>query len=136
MLKKFRITIKTIALFSILSSASWICTNASEVCQLTDEYKEARKEIGKLVYGDESNYRRCQNSVSNYDYWKAYSKCAKNGGGKNVGGGCAHLAGRAKYFQVSDVGHCEIFKFEPTPELAQSMLEETVKAEGIKKCIK
>lgn len=108
--------------------------NSSEQCDLTNEYIKARSEVRKIIYGEDNNYRRCLNAASEIEYWRALSKCVEMGDGKNIGGGCAHLVGRGKYIQKPNNIHCEIFKFEPTPELAKNLLDEIVKERDIKKC--
>ena len=111
-------------------------TSASEKCSLTEDYVKARSEVGKIVYGDDNDYHRCQNAASEAEYWRALSVCIENSDGKNIGGGCAHLVGRGKYMQEPDTSHCEVFKFDPTPELAQNILDEIVTEKGIIKCKK
>lgn len=108
--------------------------NASEDCDLTDEYKAARKEAANIAYGSNNGYKKCLNSVSEYEYWVALSKCEEAGDGKNIGGGCAHLVSRGKYSTPADSSHCDRFKFEPSQELAKKVLQETVQENNIVKC--
>lgn len=102
-------------------------TYASEECVLTEEYKSARSEAAKIIFGSNNDYKKCQNAAYETEYWIALSKCVENGDGKNIGGGCAHLVGRGKYLNSPNINHCEAFKFNPTPKLAKELLAETVK---------
>ncbi|MDH5178064.1 MAG: hypothetical protein OEZ39_16290 [Gammaproteobacteria bacterium] len=105
-------------------------------CELTDPYKKARIEVGRMVFGENNDYMRCKNTAHKNEYWRALSKCLNKGDGKNIGGGCAHLVMRGEYINKPDLGHCEAFKFEPSKEMAKLLLEEMVKERGIKKCVK
>jgi len=118
-------------LFFLLVAVS---ANAAENCELTDEYKRVRKEVRDIVYGDNNDYGKCRNAAFNTEYWLALSKCVENGDGENIGGGCAHLVGRGKYLQPADTSHCEVFKLEPTRELAQSLLRQIVQERSVEKC--
>ena len=111
-------------------------TYASENCEPTEEYKSARSEVAKIIYGSDNDYKKCQNAAYKTEYWIALSKCQENDDGKNIGGGCAHLVGRGKYLKSPNTSHYEVFKFNPTPELAKDLLAETVKNMNIIKCKK
>ena len=110
--------------------------NATEICELTDEYKAARKEAVNMVYGSNNDYKRCLSAVTESEYWVSLSKCVEAGDGKNVGGGCAHLVSRDKYSTSIDSSHCNTFKFEPSKELAKKIVQETVQENKIIKCKK
>jgi len=109
--------------------------SASEKCELTDQYKKVRTQATLTVYGDDNDYSRCKNATRNFEYWAAFSKCVKNEG-KNTGSRCAHAVNSKKYRREFDVTHCEVFKFEPSKELAQKLIDESVKIQGIEKCKK
>lgn len=106
----------------------------SEECELSDEYKTARNEAAKIVYGSKNDYKKCLNAVIENEYWKAFSKCKEAGDGKNVGGGCAHLVNRGSYSSAVDSSHCDSFKFEPSKKLAEKLLQEMVQEKNIVKC--
>lgn len=107
---------------------------ASETCDVTKEYKAAHREVIRMVYGEDSDYRRCQKVASETEYWKALSKCVENGDGKYIGGGCAHLVGGGRHGREPDNGHCEAFAFQPSPELVEKLLDEVVREKNIEKC--
>jgi hypothetical protein len=66
---------------------------AEESCELTKDYQSARSEAYRTVRGPESPYSKCKDSMNEAHYWKAVAKCEVEGKGKNVGGGCQHIAG-------------------------------------------
>ncbi len=107
---------------------------SEETCELTDEYKALRIEVGKTIFGDDNSYKQCINSAHKNEYWKAISICENKGDGKNIGGGCAHLVSNGKYTKKSDISHCKIFHFEPTPELAIKLMAEETEYKKIPKC--
>ena len=105
-------------------------------CELTDSYKKVRIEVGRIVYGENNDYMKCKTTAHKNEYWRALSKCVIKGDGKNIGGGCSHLVMRGKYIQKPDLKHCEAFKFEPSKEMAKTLLEEIAKKREIQKCVK
>jgi len=111
---------------------------ASDTCEISDEYNQARKEVYRMVNGDNKPYQECKNSMHTAYHWKAVSACVAEGKGKNIGGGCSHLVGHGGYPREKvDVSHCEILKVEK-PENAKDLflkyLKEYVEQNDIVKC--
>ena len=103
-------------------------------CKLTEEYKKARREVSNIVYGSNNSYSKCKASGRNYGYWIDFAECVEKGEGEGVGGGCAHIAGHRINRKTIDVSHCDILKFEPSPEMASKLLKEIVLDQKIIKC--
>lgn len=101
----------------------------AQACHPTPEYEAAQLEAHQEVHGP---LRQCYTSVANWHFWKAYSECKAAGAGKNVGGGCAHIAGYRGATTPRDRAHCEILK--PTEAEFQEYLAYLVKERGINQC--
>ena len=120
----------------ILITVSLITQNllAEETCELSPEYLAERGQVALEVYGEENSYGECKEAAFSNEYWKAVAKCINAGDGENVAGSCFHLVGRGKYKEEPSIVHCEAFVFEPSPELAQEILNERVEEKRIIKC--
>ncbi len=78
---------------------------------MTEEYKEARKNIYFEAKKVHDSYNECRDSIQSAYYWKAVAACAKEGLGKNIGGGCGHLVSYGNYpMEQPDKSHCDVFK--------------------------
>ena len=92
-------------------SFSTFAFDKSESCELTNEYKEARKNIYFAVKKIHDSYNQCRSAIQSAYYWEAVAACAKEGLGKNIGGGCGHLVSNGDYpMEQADKSHCDIFK--------------------------
>ncbi|OZG73945.1 hypothetical protein BTA51_09195 [Hahella sp. CCB-MM4] len=109
-------------------------SHSSENCIVTDEYNAIRKEAREIVYGNDNSFARCKKSVEMAEYWRAMAKCESYGDGRDIGGGCAHLVGRGRYQEPVDMSHCDVFKFEPSRDLVNEIVEEQVQARGVRRC--
>ncbi|MES9970271.1 MAG: hypothetical protein ABW092_09570 [Candidatus Thiodiazotropha sp.] len=100
-------------------------------CVKTDEYVKAEIFINGFV---KYEYEKCTESVGNYNYWVAVAKCTKEGGGKNIAGGCQHVVGHTydPNRKRASGAHCEILK--KTKEDYLELLNKYVSEKGIKKC--
>ncbi|EKO3530815.1 hypothetical protein K5Y46_001867 [Vibrio fluvialis] len=100
-------------------------------CDLSDEYESIRVEARNELLED---YKRCISSVSEARYWYSYVQCLEAGDGENVGGGCAHIAGRGGNYKKPDINSdfCETLK--PVTEEYVEHTAYLVKERGISKC--
>ena len=106
-------------------------STGSSACTLTDEYKSAREEISKW---SRYEYQECITSVNDFYYWQEVSKCKIEGRGKNIGGGCQHVAGYTQSkVPESAYEHCQPLKV--IADEYEEALESYVKAEKIDKCL-
>jgi hypothetical protein len=116
----------------LIISISLFSVSVSAECDLTDEYREAR-----TMYVQEARraYDECSQSVSSADHWYKYVQCLEAGDGKNVGGGCGHLASfpsdRYKSLDISS-DFCKVLK--PTTDEMKENFYEYVGNVGIVKC--
>ena len=107
---------------------------ADDSCEMTKENKEARVEAYRSVKGSDSPYAKCKSSMQESLYWKAVLKCEVEEKGKNLGGGCQHVA-RYQVAKVEiDVSHCEILKPKDWKKEAQAYLESIIESRKIAKC--
>jgi len=104
--------------------------NANETIH-TAEYLKLRSEVYKQV---NMPYRECMDKVGSELYKKAYDNCKKEGKGKDVGGGCAHIASYATAIRENEPNpyeHCNTLK--ATRENFISSLKKAAKSKGIRK---
>ena len=107
---------------------------ADDSCEMTKEYKEARIEAYRTVKGSDSPYSKCKDSMHEALYWKAVSKCKVEEKGKNVGGGCQHVAVYQIAKEQIDVSHCKVLKPKDWKKEAQAYLEFIIESRKIAKC--
>ena len=107
---------------------------AEESCELTKDYQNARIKAYRVVRGSESPYSKCKDTMNEAHYWKAVAKCEIEGKGKNVGGGCQHVAGYQSLRIKVDVSHCEVLKPKEWKKEVKAYLEYFVESKHIVKC--
>lgn len=110
--------ISLVTLFFVLTSV-----HATE-CELTNEYKNARITTYKEL---NSSYKICRKSTSSAIFWRAVTKCTKEGRGEKIQGGCIHLLEYKNMHTKNDLKHCDILK--PT-----NYLQEFIKKNKTQKC--
>jgi len=118
--------------FIFLIMFLWGFSASSYACEPTKEYSQLRTEVYKAA---NDAYLKCTSAVSSAQYWFTFSQCFKAGDGKNVGGGCGHIAQYTgnKYKTLPiDREFCKILK--PESKEMSAALSEEVKEKGIKKC--
>ena len=101
----------------------------SFACELTEEYKQARTNAYREA---NEGYRACVASVGAYFHYKAVAKCTKEGRGKNVAGGCYHVAGYEQTKTPENSEHCKVLK--PTVEQVKEYFNSVVSEQNITKC--
>ena len=114
---------KIIAILLVLPSSYGVA------CELTEEYKQARTKIHREA---NEGYRSCVSSVGAYFHYKAVAKCTEEVRGKNVGGGCYHVAGYEQTSTTKDSEHCKVLK--PTTEQVKEYFNSVVEEKNITKC--
>ncbi|MFC1751284.1 hypothetical protein ACFL2V_21090 [Pseudomonadota bacterium] len=103
----------------------------SSACELTEEYKKARLEVTKWARYE---HQQCSKSVGTYYYWQEVAKCKEEGRGKNIGGGCQHVAGHTISKEPKGAReHCEILRV--SSEERKEALEKYMKEENISMCV-
>jgi len=102
---------------------------AGATCDLTEEYKNLRLATYKAL---REPFNQCRNSVEQWHYWKAFSKCEHQKAGEHVGGGCAHIAGLKVSTSRNDYNHCEVLR--PTDREFTEALDEEASSKGISQC--
>jgi len=116
----------------------WISTFAllfstfatAQPCDLTEEYMSERNQFFR---DSRYSYNECISSVNVAEYWRNVADCEERGAGKNIGGGCAHVAGRIpSKLGEADFQHCQVFYLSVSEihELWDMYVEE----EGITEC--
>ncbi len=109
----------------------FLLTPCTYACELSDEYKKARSEARKW---QRYEHEECFHSVSSYLYWQRVAKCKEEERGKNIGGGCQHVAG----YEMAGPSlktlskHCESLKI--SNEEREKALSEHIKQMKIQKC--
>lgn len=117
--------------FLLLPILIALSSTPAMACEFTDEYNSLRMKVYRLV---KEPYERCNDSVSNYFYWQEYVDCEARELGKNVAGGCAHIAEyKVGNKTIGKDEHCEILK--PTREEHEAYLEQAVREENVKVCV-
>ncbi len=98
-------------------------------CDLTEEYEKARVEAYREAH---EAYWSCEASVRSYFYYKTVAKCASEDRGKDVTGGCFHLAGYEQTSTEKDFQHCKVLK--PATEQVVEYFEAIVREQNITRC--
>jgi len=101
---------------------------SSDSCELTEEYKAARREAYKTAH---TSYKACLKSTTDAAYWRDYTECIKQNG-KNTGTYCMHVNQRNK-MNPDEIKHCKIL--DPTTEELIEYFHEVVSEKDITKCV-
>lgn len=102
-------------------------------CELTEEYKRARWEFQKPI---RENWHECENSISQANYWYAFSQCLKEQESQSeltvmCGRDAAHNSQNYEKVPINSE-HCSRFRVDYV--LSVRELEKEIERLGITKC--
>lgn len=93
-------------------------------CELTQEYREARREISTVL---RQQYYECTNAVSSYLYWKGVASCREG----DILRDCSHYSVDGEAYKALSE-HCEVLR--GSIEDRVSALQQYAKKSNIEKC--
>lgn len=113
----------------VLLASLLIFSFSGFACELTPEYSKLRAEVSEEI---RDPYNSCTKAARAHFFYKAVAKCREAGRGKNIGGGCFHIAGYEVNHDEGELDHCKILK--PTTDQFIEYLNVVAKEKGIEKC--